>query len=489
MNKIAVIIILAAALGSSAWAQTNAPGRVMSLDDCVAQALKHNFDVQNARYEPQVSLYELYASYSAYDPTLFFNGYNTVNKSGQNGTIPTVIKGDTYQANLNTTDTPWGMTYGVSSYVTKNFPTATNGTVTSGGNVTLSVSQPLLKNLWIDDNRLKIAINKDKLKNSEQALRLQMITTIVAVETAYYELVYAHENVEVQQEALTLAQTQLDQDQQRLEIGTLAQLSVQLDQSQVAQDRANLITAQYTLAQDQNTLKNLITDQYQDWHDTDIDPSGALEAVKQPFDLQDSWSKGMTLRPELLQDRLTVAEQGITLKYDRNQLYPELDLNGSYGFNGNAGDNSGVINQIGEANRSAYQFGASLSVPLSNLNARNTYKADKATQEQFLLTLKEEEQTIMVAIDNAVKLAQSDYESVEATRQARVYAEEALDAEQKTYAVGKATTFEVLTYQNNLTTAKGQEIRALANYEESLSNLAQQEGSTLQRRKVDFEVE
>ena len=106
----------------------------------------------------------------------------------------------------------------------------------------------------------------------------------------------------------------------------------------------------------------------------------------------------------------------------------------------------------------------------------------------FRMPLKEEEQTIMVAIDNAVKLAQSDYESVQATRQARIYAEEALDAEQKTYAVGKATTFEVLTYQNNLTTAKGQEIRALANYEEALSNLAQQEGSTLQRRNVDFEV-
>ncbi len=34
---------------------------------------------------------------------------------------------------------------------------------------------------------------------------------------------------------------------------------------------------------------------------------------------------------------------------------------------------------------------------------------------------------------------------MQATRQARIYAEAALDAEQKTYAVGKATTFEVLT--------------------------------------------
>ena len=78
----------------------------------------------------------------------------------------------------------------------------------------------------------------------------------------------------------------------------------------------------------------------------------------------------------------------------------------------------------------------------------------------------------MVEIDNAVKQAQSNYQSVEATKQARIYAEAALDAEQKTYAVGKATTFEVLQYQNSLTAARSQEIRALANYNEALANLA-----------------
>jgi HAE1 family hydrophobic/amphiphilic exporter-1 len=119
---------------------------------------------------------------------------------------------------------------------------------------------------------------------------------------------------------------------------------------------------------------------------------------------------------------------------------------------------------------------------------RNQYKSTKATLEQIILQLKQLEQNVMVEIDNAVKQAQSSYESVDATRQARIYAEEALDAEQKTYVVGKATTFEVLQYQNNLTTARGQEIRALANYEEALANLAAQEGSTLERNNIDIQA-
>ena len=84
--------------------------------------------------------------------------------------------------------------------------------------------------------------------------------------------------------------------------------------------------------------------------------------------------------------------------------------------------------------------------------------------------------------------AKSDYESVQATRQSRIYAEAALDAEQKKYAVGKSTTFTVLQLQNNLTTARSQEIRALADYNKALASLAAEEGSTLDRNGIKLET-
>ena len=105
-----------------------------------------------------------------------------------------------------------------------------------------------------------------------------------------------------------------------------------------------------------------------------------------------------------------------------------------------------------------------------------------------MLKLKQLEQNVMVQIDNAVKQAQSAWESVDATQKARTYAEAALKAEQGKYAVGKSTTFTVLQLQNNLTAARSQEIRSLANYNKALANLAQQEGATLERRKVDLKV-
>jgi outer membrane protein TolC len=377
------------------------------------------------------------------------------------------------------------LTYGLSGSIDESTGTQPDY---SSGSIGVTLTQPLLKGFWIDTTRLNIRVAKNRLKYSEQGLRQQLITSVTDVVTAYFELIYAQQNVQVQQQSLDLAQTQLDQDKQRVQIGTLAILSVQQDESQVAQNQANLIAAQSTLDTDQNALKNLLTDDYSKWYDVDIQPTATMGALQQQIDLQDSWSKGLAERPDLLQAKLNVEQQGIQLKYYRNQLFPELDLTGSYGFNGAGTEYRGTFNQFNQGNSPFYTYGAALTVPLSNVGPRNQYKSTKATLQQILLQLKQLEQNIMVDIDNAVKQVESDYQSVQATRQARIYAEAALDAEQKTYGVGKATTFEVLTYQNNLTTARSAEIRALANYNEALATLAQQEGTILEQYNINLEA-
>ena len=494
MKRTGILLALFAAVATAAaQTGTNTPaGRAMSLPDCIQAALAHNLDVQIERYNPQISRYNLNAAYSGYDPMFNISGQHDYNKSGcmfTNG-VPVYDKNTFSTAGATGSgiggQLPWGLQYNFSGNVSDTH--ANYALPSSGGQIQASLTQPLLKNFWIDTTRLNIRVAKNQLKQSEQGLRQQIINSVTAVANAYYELIFAQENVQVQQEALQLSQTQLDQDRQRLQIGTLAVLSVQQDESQTAQDHANLIAAQSTLDTDQNALKYLLTDEYSKWHDVNIVPSETLAAPSQSFDLQASWSKGMTERPDLLQAKLNVEQEGIRLKYYRNQMFPELDLIGTYGFNGGGPQYSDTFGQYSEGNRPFYTYGAQLSVPLGSVGPRNQYKATKATLQQVVLQLKQLEQNVMVQIDNAVKVAESDYQSVEATKQARIYAQAALDAEQKTYAVGKATTFEVLQYQNSLTSARSQEIRALANYNEALANLVAQEGATFERYNISIEA-
>ncbi len=495
MKRFSIITVLILTAWTS-FAQTNATSAVreMSLADCIQEAMQHNLDMQVQRYNPQISLYNLNANYGGYDPTFNFSGTHNYNDSGgsfQDGQhiAGSVYNADNFSSSFNGT-LPWGTIYNLGGNVssTKGENGVSNFTLpfqqSSGQVGGLALTQPLLKDFWIDSTRLNIRLGKNALQFSEQGLRQQIITSVTAVENAYYELIYAQENIEVQQDALTLAQTQLDQDRQRVQIGTMTPLDEQQDEAQVASSKANLIAAQSTLNTDENTLKNLLTDNYILWHETLIKPTATLNATMQLFDLQDSWNKGMTERPDLLQARLNVEKQGIQLKFDYNQLYPSLDLVGSYGYNGSGDNFGGTFNGFDQANPPFWSYGAQFSMPLSNVGARNTYKAGKVTLKQLLLQLKQLEQTVMVQIDNAVKQAQSDYEAVEAQREARIHAEAALDAEQKKYAVGKSTTFVVLQLQNTLTSDRAAEIRALANYNEDLANLAAEEGSTLERNGI-----
>jgi outer membrane protein TolC len=493
MKKSSAVFLVFLAAVFSAFAQTDAdvsPTRAMSLADCVQEAVSHNFDVQVERFSPQIALFGLNSAYSGYDPLFSFSAQHSRNKSGAEGFTPSVSEGNTFNSGFGGS-LPWGMIYGLNGTVSDQrsglVGFGTNSS-SSGGTVQLNLTQPLLKNFWVDGTRLTIRVAKNRLQYSEQALRQQLITTVNAVENAYYELIFAETNVLVQQQALDLAQTQLTNDQFRVNVGSLAPLDVQQDEAQAATSRASLISAQNGLSVAENTLKNLLTDAYAQNHGTNIEPTATLDAALQSFNLQDSWNKGMTERPDLLQARLDVEQQGIQLKYDRNQVFPQLDLIGTIGYNGAGGEFSDTFSQFNNTDRPFYSYGAQLSIPLSNAKARDAVKSDKATLQQVVLKLKQLEQNVMVQIDNAVKAAQSAFESVDATREARIYAQAALSAEEQKYVQGKSTTFTVLQLQTALTTARSNEIRALANYNEALSTLAQDEGATLERNGIDIEA-
>ena len=164
---------------------------------------------------------------------------------------------------------------------------------------------------------------------------------------------------------------------------------------------------------------------------------------------------------------------------------------GSYGHgSGGVGisEFSQALYQIQQGSRPMYSYGGLLTFPVGNTGARATYKKSKVAMDQYLLSLKKLEQTIMVTIDNDITQAKSSYQQVAATRSAREYAADALSAEQKKLENGKSTTYTVLQMQRDLTTARGNEIQALATYNKALAQLSLDEGSTLQRLSINVEV-
>ncbi len=487
---------------------TNGPARrerVISLQDCLQLALQHNLDIQIQRYNPLISQFTLDVSYDTYEPVLSISANKQYSGSpgaliqDTNGNIVRVSgnqrEADNYTPGISGS-LPTGLSYNLNGTWSRdsiwNQPPNSGGywlppTWSSGPGITLQ--QPLLKNFWIDQNRLTIQLNKAAFQISEQALRLQIMTTVTSVKTAYYNLIFARGNVDANTTALQLAQQLAAENKKKVEIGTLAPLDEKQAEAQAAASLAALQAARQSLVIQENTLKSLLTDDYMQWVDIAPKPAEALVAVPQVLDRQTSWRRALAERPEVIEARLNAKKQRITLKYDLNQLFPQLDLTGSYGrsaFDNTLSDN---FADLSRGDSSFYSYGAIFSIPLAgNLAARNTYRSGKVTLKQLLLQLKQEEQNIVVAVDNDVGQVQSTLEQVNSTHEARLYAEDALKAEQTKLENGKSTSFNVLQLISNLTTARVNEIQALANYNIAVAQLSLDEGATIEDNKIDLKM-
>lgn len=498
MKKLSLILVIFSMVGT-VMAQAEAPQvRAMSLVDCVQAALEHNLDLQIERYNPQLSKLTLQGSYGRWDPTLDISGRHRYSLSS-GGVDPvtqllrpaSVTDADTFTSQIGGV-LPWGLDYRFSGDITEAYGSRSGDPFdfTTGG-VGFSLVQPLLRNFWIDDTRLRIAVSKVGLQQSQLGLVARIMEIVTQVENAYYELIAARESVRVQEKALQLAEQLLSENKKRVEVGTLAPLDEKQAQSQVAGRRSVLLSAQQTLASAQNTLKFLISDNYREIHGTDIEPTESLTAPEQMFNVRESWSRGLAQRPDFLQAKLELERQGYQIRYDRNQLYPQINLIGGYGHSaGGFGINefSDGFDEFRRGNQPNHYYGASVSIPLSNRTARNAYRSGKLEKERLTLELRRLEQTILTTLDNNVIAARTSFDRVDSTKQARIYALAALDAEQKKLQNGKSTSFQVLQLQRDAVTAASEEIRALADYNKALADLALGEGSTLVRRKLDVEL-
>ena len=521
---------------SHALATTNTPvaERWMSLQDCIEIALQHNFTIQIARYNPQIARYNLWGAYGAYDPVFTASVDHSYNLSpgGVDAQgrpfVGTESEADTLRSGLSGL-LPWGLTYSLggsasdqtvtrSSILTGTnivgfstntfFDTATNPIVflsptfntttartpfetTSASAGALSLTQPLLKNFWFDADRLTIFLNKKELQKSEADFRDTLMSTITQVETAYIRLIQANENVVVQQKALELAERTLSENKKKVEVGAMAPLEAQQAEADAAAARATLLRVVSDAGGQQRLLKSLLTDDYTNsWLNVIIQPKDKLSAIPQQFDLQESWRKALAQggAPTRLQQlRLTIEQNNARVRLQRNQLFPEVDLTGSYGYSGSGREFSDALGQVQQGNAPFWSIGAQLTVPLSQTAARNNLKAAKASRDQQKLTLKSAEQSTLITIENDIATARIDYASIQATHEARLYAEAALDAEQKKYENGKSTLFDILGLQAKLTTARFNEVSALASYNVDLATLSFDEGSTFDRLEIKID--
>ena len=470
------------------------PDREIGSDELIRIALTNNLNILIAQIQPELDEDSLYGLYGAYQPNFTFNATHAYNSypAGffNEGGLTIPIPGTTEQINSYTPGltgaAPWGLSYNFTGPLLEQNVTGSPDLYTSQQGVGVQLSQPLLKNFWIDNTRYQISLGKTTLKIDQLALRNQIMTVVNNMKAAYYTLISDRELVNVQEIAVQLAEETWHEDEQKVRVGALAPLDEKQAESQAASARSDFLTAQATLAAQVNTIKSLLGVRRGDWIGITPVPADRLVAVPENPDVRECWRVAFEQRPDMQQAKLKAEAQHVLIKLDFNQLLPEIDLQGSYGHNASELTLNSEIDTIRQGTYPFYSYGVMMTIPLGNSTARYKYKSDKATLNQLYLQIKQVELTIIPTIDNDVTRIRTDFLKVDSTRRARLYAEEALEAEQTKLKHGKNTSFFVLQAQQTLTARRSDEIQALANYNIDLDQLAFDEGTILERNHIDL---
>jgi HAE1 family hydrophobic/amphiphilic exporter-1 len=498
-------------MGSFAQAQdvasTNRPARSLTLDESIRLAVEHNLDVQVGRYNPVIVAYQLAGSYAVYDPILNVAADQRVSsRQGQFDPQSGFLTADTESTVNSLRPTvsgylPTGLRYSLNGTFSHSDGTAGSfGAPFDNYNTFagFSGSQPLLRNFWTDAERTAIQVAKKDLKISELLFEDQLRQLVLLVQQAYYNLIASAETITARRKALELAEALVAQNREKVRVGVLAPLDEKQAESQAAIARADLFDALRVAAEAENTLKILITDRYEEWHPLRLETAERLIAVPQSYNLQESWTAAFTRRPDYKAAAQEIERQELQVKYRHNQLFPELNAVGGYGREGLSQltrSNSVTIRDssfnesldaVAQGLNPSWNFGAVLRMPFTFRNERYNYKQARADKERLELVQRQNHQQILVQVDNAVARAKTSFERVSATHEARLYAEAALEAEQKKLDNGKSTTFEVLRLQRDLTSARLQEIEALRDYNNAVAQLHSAEGTNLERNRISI---
>jgi outer membrane protein len=479
-----------------AAAQTAPPAQQtlqLSLDEAVKRALDNNADIVVARYDPQLSEQLVRSAAGYYDP--YLTGTYQRSSSDAKATSPFSggnYKTDTWNFGAVAPVEPTGgnvqLSFNNSRSDTDNAYTTFNPTFAS--RLTLTLTQPLLRNFLMDSPRQQLQIAKKNREISDVQFHATVVNTIAGVKGAYYNLIYAIDNLTAARKSLDLAKRLLNENEIRVKVGTMAPLDIVTAQAEVASREEGVIVAENTVGDAEDTLKQTIFPRNDPatWA-TRIVPTDRPTAEPVPVDAEAAVRSALENRTDVVAARKGLERSDISLKYSRNQLLPDLNLVASYGAAGTGGTEltrdpalggpvvstvpggyGDAISEVFGRDYPTWSIGVNVAYAIPNRSAKAAAAQAQISKDQALASYRRLELSVAAEVRTAARAVESGFKRVGTTHAASTLAAQRLDAEEKKFAAGMSTNFLVMQAQRDLATAEVAELQAIADYRKSVIN-------------------
>src|SRR5689334_8980106 len=516
----------------------------LSLREALSMALQNNKDIEVARENVRIAEFDLRGAQGAYDPRLttgaFYerleNPISSFLAGGQNGsTIQSDFNGN---ARIEGQSPVLGGSYhfDVSSgrFVSNSQFTALSPQYPTSFSFTYT--QPLWRGLKFDNTRRQIEIARKNLSLTDAQFRQRAIDSITNVQRAYWDLVFALRNLQVQRDAVATARTQLEHNKRLVNEGQLAPIDVVAAEAQISTYEQRVFGAIEDISRAENNLKNMIAkDQKAALWSESIVPTDPVDLAVPEVSLPDALKTAMENRPELQQSDVQKEINQIDQRFFKDQTKPAIDLVGTYGITGLAGSvSSNIVNPLTQssvlirqrvdelsalagldplpvippqqfsqdllggygqslqnllANRyGTARIGVQITLPLRNRTAKANLGRSLVEGERIGTQREQLEQIIQVDVRNALQAVRSSEARLRAAVATRAANEQQFASEQRKLDAGQSTTFLVLERQTALTDSRGQEVRAQTDLNKAIADLQRATGNALSVNSIVVRV-
>jgi len=479
----------------------------LSVQDAISIALENNRDIRIEKENVVVSEGEITTQKGVFDPILNIGSFYNDGETPQVNTF--IPSGTINQNEFDLSGNVEGQFSTGTFYDVLNFSSTRTETDSPlddlspnwFNNLSFSIGQELLRNFGVGVNNTFVINARRSSQISEKEFENVVTDVILEVETRYWLLVAAKQNLELERKALELAQDLQNRNEIQVEVGVLPPVSVTQAKSEVAAREVDVIRAENTLQATEDILKNVLA----------MDLSQKINTTDEPttevfiFDEEESLDEAYRERPEIEQAKLNIENRETLKGYFSNQRLPRLAIEGGVQLQGLGGDENPnrlsfggaqepipsqflgggeAFSQIFGADFTTWQILGVFSFPIFNRTAKGEYVKARAEFDRSIITLKKTQDDVALDVRSAIREIKNSIRAIDAAQVSVELAKEVVINEQERLNVGIGTTRQVLEAQRDLIDAGVREITAIANYNIALAELERAKGTLLENEGV-----
>lgn len=455
----------------------------ITLAEAIALALRNNISIKNAYLSRISGKFSLVAAEYHYEPQFAINSATSqasaYSDTTGHYTDTTSLSGDVGV----TLNLPTGGQLALTKSISG---TITNTTDAYTSEIALTLTQPLLRGGGITAGTASLVNARHAEQNSYLALKNSVIGFVTQVIKQYRSYLLAQRSEQITRLSLQRSQRQVDITKALIKAGRQPEVDLVQTETALANQELSYHQAQNQVESERLALLNLLR----------IDESIELELVE-PIEIAAfDMSRDKVLetayenRPDYLQNLIGLKTAELNKLVAENNRLWQLDLTASTTMagTGTSLDKANTNREIHQDNPD-YSVGLALAIPINDVPRDKTLLDARIGLMTARNNKVVKHEAIRLELINALRNLKVNLKQVSMAKRSLDLSRKQLELEQKKLKAGRSTNFQVVAYQNELTSAENTYISTQISYLNALTDLDQSMGTTLEHWGVEVTPE